>query len=450
MPETTGENKANEKRLPISEHLEELRSRMIKSILIVIGLFFINWFFKAKILGIVKKPHSITMKNLGLPEALQVLSYQEGFYAYIKLCLITSIFMAYPLILFQIWRFVEAGLFKKERRYVKVFAPVSYLAFVSGVLFGYYFLIPYGLQFLIKILGGGIQPMITMSQYISLVTMLTLALGIVFQLPLVMLFISKIGVLKAEDFIKWRMYAILIIFILAAVITPPDPFTQVMTALPMIILYEIGILSIRPSKEAVKRFSILLGIGVLLICIVYLVFTLPTKANFLESTGTVKILPDSSANWRPLSPDTKIHNGSTLKTERDSKASFLLKDGTYVIMDVNTEIKVVKNRNLNLIEGQILITIKEDEKPFMIAVNNNIVTSNNSNIDIRMSKHMIYVTVTKGEATVVVNGQERKVFEGRQLKLRTGGRPADINKVIQWAKEMQKKLKEQNKRNISL
>ena len=450
MPEATEEEKLKEKRLPISEHLEELRSRIIKSILIVIGLFFINWFFKAKILDIVKRPHSITMKNLGLSQSLQVLSYQEGFYAYIKLCLITSVFMAYPLILYQIWKFVEAGLFKKERRYVKTFAPISYVAFITGVLFGYYFLIPYGLQFLIKILGGGIQPMITMSQYISLVTLLTLALGIVFQLPLVMLFIAKIGMLKADDFIKWRLYAILIIFILAAVITPPDPFTQIMTALPMIILYEVGILTIRPTKKAVKRFGILLGIGVLLIFIVYLVFTLPTKANFLESTGIVKILPDANTNWRPLSSESKIHNGATLKTERGSKASFLLKDGTYVIMDVDTEIKFVKNRNLHLIDGQILIAIKADEKPFMIAAKDNVVTSNNSNIDIRISKHMVFVTVTKGEATVVANGQEKKIFEGRQLRFVTGGRPANINKVIKWAKEMRKKLKEQNKRNISL
>jgi Tat protein translocase TatC len=450
MPEATEEEKLKEKRLPISEHLEELRSRIIKSILIVIGLFFINWFFKAKILDIVKKPHSITMKNLGLPQSLQVLSYQEGFYAYIKLCLITSVFMAYPFILYQIWKFVEAGLFKKERRYVKTFAPISYVAFITGVLFGYYFLIPYGLQFLIKILGGGIQPMITMSQYISLVTLLTLALGIVFQLPLVMLFIAKIGMLKAEDFIKWRLYAILIIFILAAVITPPDPFTQVMTALPMIILYEVGILTIRPTKKAVKRFGILLGIGVLLIFIVYLVFTLPTKANFLESTGIVKILPDASINWQPLSSESKIHNGATLRTEKDSKASFLLKDGTYVIMDVDTEIKFVKNRNLHLIDGQILIAIKADDKPFMIAAKDNVITSNNSTIDIRLSKYRVLVTVTKGEATVVANGQEKKIFEGRQLRFLMGGRPADINKVIKWAKEMQKKLKEQNKRNISL
>ena len=450
MAETTEEEKLKEKRLPISEHLEELRSRIIKSIIIVIGLFFINWIFKARILDIVKKPHSITMKNLGLSQSLQVLSYQEGFYAYIKLCLITAVFMAYPIILFQVWRFVEAGLFKKERRYVKTFAPVSYIAFVSGVLFGYYFLIPYGLQFLIKILGGGVQPMITMSQYISLVTMLTLALGVVFQLPLVMLFISKIGMLKAEDFIKWRLYAILIIFILAAVITPPDPFTQVMTALPMIILYEVGILAIRPSKKAIQRFGILLGLGILLVYVVFLVFTLPTKANFLESTGTVKILPDASINWQPLSSEFKIHNGATLKTDKDSKASFLLKDGTYVIMDVSTKLKFVKNRNLNLMEGQILIAIKADDKPFMIAAKENVVTANNSTIDIRVSKYKALVTVTKGEATVITNGQEEKIFKGRQLRFVTGGKPANVNEVIEWAKEMQKKLKEQNKRNISL
>ncbi len=292
--------------------------------------------------------------------------------------------------------------------------------------------------------------MITMSQYISLVTMLTLALGIVFQLPLIMLFISKIGVLKAGDFIKWRLYAILIIFILAAVITPPDPFTQVMTALPMIILYEIGILAIKPTKNAVKRFGILLCSGILLIYVVFLVFTVPTKADLMNSTGTVKILQESDVKWQSLSSNSKIHNGATLKTEKNSKASFLLKDGTYVIMDVNTEVKLVKKRNLNLINGQILISINANDKPFLIAANNNIISSNDGNVDIRISNHMVYVTATKGDAVVVENGEEKKVFEGRQIKLITGGKPANIEKVIKWAKEMRRKLKEQNKRNLSL
>ena len=444
------EKEINEKRLPISEHLEELRSRIINSIIVVVVLFFISWFYKLRILDIIKKPHSITMESLGLSQSLQVLSYQEGFYAYIKLCLMTAVFLAYPVILYQIWKFVEAGLYKKERRYVRIFAPISFIAFIIGVLFGYFFLIPFGLQFLIKVLGGEIQPIITMSQYISLVTMLTLALGVVFQLPLVMLFVSRIGMLKAEDFIKWRMYAILIIFILAAVITPPDPFTQVMTALPMIILYEIGILTIRPTKKAVTQFSILLGSGILLIYIVLLIFTLPTKADFLNSTGVVKMLPDSVTNWQPLSSESKIHNGTSLRTGKGSKASFLLKDGTYVIMDVNTEIKFVKNRKLDLLNGQILLSIKADEKPFMIAANNNVITSNDGNVDIRISKHMVFVTVTEGEAIVVANGEKKKVFEGRQLKLVTGGEPANIDKVLKWAKEMRKKLEEQNKRNLGL
>ena len=444
------EKEISEKRLPISEHLEELRSRIINSIIVVVVLFFISWFYKLRILDIIKKPHSITMESLGLSQSLQVLSYQEGFYAYIKLCLMTAVFLAYPVILYQIWKFVEAGLYKKERRYVRIFAPISFIAFILGVLFGYFFLIPFGLQFLIKVLGGEIQPIITMSQYISLVTMLTLALGVVFQLPLVMLFVSRIGMLKAEDFIKWRMYAILIIFILAAVITPPDPFTQVMTALPMIILYEIGILIIRPTKKAVTQFSLLLGSGIILIYIVFLIFTLPTKADFMNSTGTVKILPDSVTNWQPFSSESKIHNGTSLKTEEGSKASFLLKDGTYVIMDVNTEIKFVKNRKLDLLNGQILLSIKADEKPFMIAANNNVITSNDGNVDIRISKHMVFVTVTEGEAIVVANGEKKKVFEGRQLKLVTGGEPANIDKVLKWAKEMRKKLEEQNKRNLGL
>ncbi|MDV5121174.1 MAG: twin-arginine translocase subunit TatC [Candidatus Scalindua sp.] len=444
------EKEISEKRLPISEHLEELRSRIINSIIVVVVLFFISWFYKLRILDIIKKPHSITMESLGLSQSLQVLSYQEGFYAYIKLCLMTAVFLAYPVILYQIWKFVEAGLYKKERRYVRIFAPISFIAFILGVLFGYFFLIPFGLQFLIKVLGGGIQPIITMSQYISLVTMLTLALGVVFQLPLVMLFVSRIGMLKAEDFIKWRMYSILIIFILAAVITPPDPFTQVMTALPMIILYEIGILIIRPTKKAVTQFSLLLGSGIILIYIVFLIFTLPTKADFMNSTGTVKILPDSVTNWQPFSSESKIHNGTSLKTEEGSKASFLLKDGTYVIMDVNTEIKFVKNRKLDLLNGQILLSIKADEKPFMIAANNNVITSNDGNVDIRISKHMVFVTVTEGEAIVVANGEKKKVFEGRQLKLVTGGEPTNIDKVLKWAKEMRKKLEEQNKRNLGL
>lgn len=432
-------------RLPISEHLEELRRRIINSILIVIGFFFISWFFKSNILDIMKRPHDLAMENLGLSQSLQVLSYQEGFYAYIKLCLITAIFMGYPVIAHQIWKFVEAGLYKKERMYVKIFAPISFMAFIIGVLFGYFFLIPFGLQFLIRILGAEIEPIITMSQYINLVTLLTLALGIVFQLPLVMLFISKIGIFKAEDFVKWRMHAVLIMFILAAIITPPDPFTQVMTALPMMALYEVGILAIRPTKKAIVRFGILLGSGALLIYIVFLTFTLPSKAEFINTSGIVKILPAASTKWMAVTPESRIHNGATLETGKSSKASFLLKDGTYIIMDVDTAIKLVEKRRIDLLKGQILVTIKADDDHFSITANDSIITANDGNIDVKILGYTVLITVAEGVATVVSDGEERKVLEGRQLKVVTGGEPVNVDGVTKWSKEMRKLIKEKTR-----
>ncbi|MDR4504979.1 MAG: twin-arginine translocase subunit TatC [Candidatus Scalindua sp.] len=435
-----------EKRLPISEHLEELRSRIIKSIIAVAGFFFISWLFKSKILYIVKKPHNFAMENLGLPQSLQVLSYQEGFYAYIKLCLIASLFMAYPVIVYQIWKFVEAGLYRKERRYVIIFVPFSLIAFVSGILFGYFLLIPYGLQFLIKILGSSIEPVITMSQYISLVFLLTIALGIVFQLPLVMLLIAKIGVLKGEDFAKWRKYAILIIFIIAAVITPPDPFTQVMTALPMIALYEIGIILIRPTKKAVGRFCLLLGFGALCVYIIFLFFTLPAKAKLVESTGVVKTRSSVDNKWRVVNDKSKIQKGAILQTGKGSKASFVLKDGTYIIMDVDTNIKLVEKRKLDIVQGQILAKISGDKEPFIVTAHTSSVRVHEAEIDIKVSEFMIQITPTRGSATVVRGGEEQEVLEGRQLKILTGGEPVDAKSITKWAGEMQKRIQEEEKK----
>ncbi len=442
-----GENQeTQEKRVPISEHLEELRSRIIKSIIVVVGFFFISWLFKSKILEIIKKPHNFAMENLGLPQSLQVLSYQEGFYAYIKLCLIAALFMAYPVIIYQIWKFVEAGLYKKERRYVIIFVPFSIIAFVSGILFGYFFLIPFGLQFLIKILGSSVEPVITMSQYISLVFLLTIALGIVFQLPLVMLFIAKIGVLKAEDFAKWRKYALLIMFILAAIITPPDPFTQVMTALPMIALYEIGIILIRPTKKAVVRFCLLLGFGAVFVYTVFLIFTLPTKAKLIESTGLVKTLSSVDNTWRVLTDNSRIPNGAILQTGKGSKASFALKDGTFIIMDVDTNIRLVEKRKLDIAQGQILAKIFADKEPFTITAHDSNVSVDDGEIDIKVSEFMILVTPTRGSATVVTGGEEQEVFEGRQLKIITGGEPVDTKSITKWAGEMQKRILEEEEK----
>src|SRR3989338_10643884 len=122
--------------MPFGTHLEELRQRLIYSVIAIILCFILCWYFKVQILDMAKKPHKIAMEKTGLSTQLQVLSYQEGFYAYMKLCFISSVFLAYPFIIYQIWRFVSVGLYKKEQRYILLFLPISYLAFVIGGLFG--------------------------------------------------------------------------------------------------------------------------------------------------------------------------------------------------------------------------------------------------------------------------------------------------------------------------
>ncbi|MEP9412501.1 MAG: twin-arginine translocase subunit TatC, partial [Candidatus Brocadia sp.] len=108
-------------RMPLGAHLEELRRRVVYSIIAIVFCFILCWFFKMQILDIAKRPHKFAMEKVGLSTELQVLSYQEGFYAYMKLCFITSVFLAYPFIIYQIWKFISVGLYKKERRYVLLF-----------------------------------------------------------------------------------------------------------------------------------------------------------------------------------------------------------------------------------------------------------------------------------------------------------------------------------------
>ncbi|MGR3295374.1 MAG: twin-arginine translocase subunit TatC, partial [Candidatus Bathyanammoxibius sp.] len=220
--ETETQIEKEEQSFTVGEHLEELRTRVILCMVAILACFVVCWVFKTDILLIASRPHSLTMQDLGLPATLKVLSYQEGFFAYLKLCIISAMFLAYPFLIYQAWGFVSVGLYPNERRYVKIFLPISFVAFITGSLFGYFFLIPLCLYFLLNILGSAIEPIITMSQYITLVFLLTLALGIVFQIPLVMLLLARIGVCNAEDYARYRKHILLGIFVLAAIITPPD------------------------------------------------------------------------------------------------------------------------------------------------------------------------------------------------------------------------------------
>ncbi len=421
-------------RMPLGAHLEELRRRVIYSIIAIVCCFILCWFFKVQILDMAKRPHKFAMGKIGLSTELQVLSYQEGFYAYMKLCFITSVFLAYPIIIYQIWQFVSVGLYKKEQRYVLLFLPVSYVAFVVGGLFGYFLLIPFGLQFLIGILGPGIQPIITMRDYVSFVFMLTVALGLVFQLPLIMLLLSKIGFITSDKFVAWRKYAILVIFIIAAVVTPPDPFTQIMTAIPMIILYELGILIARPTKKGFIFLGAIIGGGLILLVSVYFYLTQKGgEINLINPHGEIQILYPESKEWEKVSNHTHFRNGITLKTGDKGRTALSTKEGIDMGMDANTEVHFIDPLKIEIKSGQVLVSVKKSEIPLEIDTPNGRIRTSKGTLNILADKLFTVVTSVKGEATLLLEGEEKKLLEGRQHKMSIGGEPVDIGAIINWS-----------------
>lgn len=172
------------------------------------------------------------------------ISYLEPFMTYFKVALVFGLFFSCPLILYELWKFIGAGLYPQEQRYVLVFMPFSIALFVVGVLFGYFSVIPVALEFLAGWGADIVELNFTLANYVGLFFTLTILLGLVFQTPLVMIFLAKIGILDAAGFRRGRKLAILGSVILAGVVTPPDPLSWMLVAGPVIALYELGIVII--------------------------------------------------------------------------------------------------------------------------------------------------------------------------------------------------------------
>jgi sec-independent protein translocase protein TatC len=234
------ENNGTDVTMSILEHLEELRSRLIK-ILISAGIGFgIGYYFSETIFRWLTKPLTDV-----LPKGTSLIftSITEAFFTYLKVGLLAGVFIASPFILYQIWAFISPGLYKKERRALIPVTFVSVILFITGASFGYFVVFPFGFKFLISNYTTDlIRPMPTMREYFSLVTWMLLAFGAIFELPVVVFLLSRFGIVSHRGLRKFRRYAFLGAFIIGAILTPtPDIFNQTMMAGPIIILYEISI-----------------------------------------------------------------------------------------------------------------------------------------------------------------------------------------------------------------
>lgn len=265
----------DEKR-PFLQHLGELRRRLIFcAVAILTGMVISYFFYDALILNLLRGPLDVLSGKEANPFAinnplltflkssnpqlqeldldLHYIGPLEAFLVKLKVSFYAGFVLASPVIFYQVWKFISVGLKKKERRAVLFYFPVSILLFLTGISFAYFMILPTGLYFLIAVAGSSLKPMLTISQYTSLVILLSVVFGIVFELPLVVLFLTKIGILSPELLAEKRKYAIVGIFIVSALFTPPDVFTQLMMGIPGIILYEISIWLSRVASKRRKR-----------------------------------------------------------------------------------------------------------------------------------------------------------------------------------------------------
>ena len=231
-----------DEKLPFTSHLEELRKRLITCFIAVGVGFLLSFGFKERLFTILVQPLIKVMKE---GETLIYTGLPEAFFTYLKVAFLSGIILASPIILYHFWMFVAPGLYKKERRMLGPIVFLSSFFFIGGALFGYFIVFPFGFKFFLGFATEYIRPLPSMREYLSFSSKLLLAFGLVFELPLIVTFLAKLGLVSVEFLKKNRKYALLLFFVGAAIITPPDVVTQIMMALPLMVLYEISIIGAR-------------------------------------------------------------------------------------------------------------------------------------------------------------------------------------------------------------
>ncbi len=245
-----------DEKIPFTSHLEELRKRLITGFIAIGVGAVISFAFKERLFNILVQP---LIKVMEEGDTLIFTGLPEAFFTYLKVALLAGIILASPVILYEFWMFVAPGLYKKERRLLGPIVVLSSFFFIGGALFGYFIVFPWGFKFFLGFATETIRPLPSMKEYFAFSAKLLLAFGLVFELPLVLTFLARLGIVSVDFLRRNRKYALLLFFIGAAILTPPDVITQIMMALPLMALYEISIIGARifgrkkPEVDEVKE-----------------------------------------------------------------------------------------------------------------------------------------------------------------------------------------------------
>lgn len=239
-----------DKKSSFTAHLEELRKRLMICFIAVGAGFLASYAFKEKLFHILTEPLIKIMQDnnglifTGLPEA---------FFTYLKAAFISGVILAAPVILYQFWMFVGPGLYNTERRVLLPIIILSIFFFIGGACFGYFIVFPIGFKFFLSFSTENIKALPSMREYLNFASKLLIAFGIVFELPVLITFLARLGIVSVDFLKKNRKYALLLFFVFSAILTPPDVVTQIMMALPLMLLYEISIIGAKIFGKKIKE-----------------------------------------------------------------------------------------------------------------------------------------------------------------------------------------------------
>ena len=249
----------NDKEGGFISHITELRTRLIHSFIFLFVFFIFCYFFAEYLYGFLVEPYAQAVKNDSIPRRLIFTALQETFLTYLRVAFFAAFFVTSPFILIQIWKFIAPGLYDHEKIAIMPYLVITPILFFLGGALVYYLIMPLAIKFFLSFESAGlatnlpIQLEAKVNEYLSLVMKLIFAFGLSFQLPVVLSLLARVGVVDSEFLKTRRKYVVVIIFTAAAILTPPDPITQIGLAIPLLILYELSIFSVRLIEKKSKK-----------------------------------------------------------------------------------------------------------------------------------------------------------------------------------------------------
>jgi sec-independent protein translocase protein TatC len=244
-------DEAENKQSSFVEHLTELRSRLVKSVIYLFIFFIICYFFAENIYAFLVAPYAEAVRDDEINRRMIFTALHETFITYLKVAFFAAMFVTSPIILTQVWKFVAPGLYKNEKRALLPYLIATPTLFLFGGMLVYYLIMPLAIKFFLSFESSAqlsnlpIQLEAKVNEYLSLIMRLIFAFGISFQLPVLLSLLARVGFVDSQYLKKRRKYVIIIIFVVAAILTPPDPITQIGLGIPLLILYELSILSVK-------------------------------------------------------------------------------------------------------------------------------------------------------------------------------------------------------------